>query len=331
MQLIDKIHQFGIFDSCKGSRLLHADKISLTHITKLKTLSDATGEVLINYGTIEKLDYGNKEKLILSWNQKYLNFHGSLPKYLFGNNLNLLTLNQAKEVFDDLSGKLGIDLSPSIISQLDTAFDLELQLPVKSYYSFLGPIKGMMRTPTDKDSLYYSNLSKADNLYDKIKALSKEGFTVSEIKNLMRFEKRDKTASLKRIIKKFGLDVLTVADFLRRDIYSEFIRDLLREYEAITKKQSFYYNPKPNCTPNDIIRLNAAENICNIGLEEYYARIENTKSLGLFRRKEYPSIAKGIGRNLSKSKNNTKPYPAIIELDDEIHRIAYASLLWVPL
>jgi len=326
VELIDKYHQFGIIDSCNFRIPLHSDKIRLIHLCKIKTEIDrATAEEIRNSGYLKNL--------AVSWNSDNATVYGSFAKYYFGNNLNLLTLNQYKIVTSDLSEKLGIDISLAKIFQLDNAFDAEVALPVKSYFNLFGEKKGMMRTPTDRNSLYYSNSFKIVNIYDKLKDLKHDGMIVTGIENLMRenlmrFEVRNKTAAIAKIIKMFGLTELTIADLRRRDIFSEFVRAVLKEYQSIAKKQDFYFDGNIR-KPNDIITPLAIAGINSIGLENVYSMIENTRALKKLKHNEYYSRMKNKVRGLSKHKDYTRPYPALTDLDNEMKLIENLSLRWV--
>jgi hypothetical protein len=322
VQLIDRNYQFSIIDTCNFRMPLNSETVNFSCLSQPETTTDSITH------EIKKIS-GKLKNLLVSIDSDSLTVCGSLAKYYCGNNLNLLRPKQLQIVVVELSDILDIDLLSAKITRLDTAFDIETEYKVKSYFPLFGFAKGMTRNFNGRDSLYYNGSFKSYCFYDKKKKLSKgiNPFAVNDVENLMRFEKRDNTTAISKIIDKFGLKELTLGDLISKDkIYCELVRSLQGAYESIEKKREFLPAFKHNSTPKDLVEILAAEDVCDKGFSEIRNRIENARRQDILDYPEYYSRMLAKLKSLSNNKSYTIPDPTIEVLNSQIRTITKYSL-----
>ena len=256
MQSVEDVHSLLV--NSKARKLSKKD-FSVYYWAKYK---DALIEV---NGSSETIDYmsgllESEEPIIDSSMPKmYFNvsIQVSLPKYYYGHNLKVLTLEDTKEAIDRLDEELGFNVSNMRVSRLDFAYNFNMNEPPVFYFQYLGEDSYLNRIPynSTSNSLYYnsegrnttttknnktipSNSKKVCVFYDKIKEFEKkEGENGMPLPkeyqgvNLLRYELRLSQNILSQLsarCKELGWD----KDPLEvKDLYNpQFFKVVLSEY-----------------------------------------------------------------------------------------------------
>lgn len=319
----DRIHQFAIVDTCNFFCKIGSSKIILTAIQNIRPnkLAPGTGEIISYIGSIKNL--------IVVWTAEFIWVTGSLAKYHYGNNLNLLTRQQTRFVIIELSGILGIDLMQAKIKRLDPAFNVPTALPARNYFPFFETKSRMVRNDSGANTLYFGNRHKQIVIYDKKKELWEVHKIKIQDEELTRVELRlFKPAIRNYMNSKYGKAYLTVADLLKRDVFLDFIRLIHNEYETIVKRRSHYFVLSLCKKPNDVVILLALNGIESFGgLEEVLQIVENSKALCEVPYPEFISRLKSIIRKIATSDNFTRKFEEISKLDNQVRFITKCSLM----
>ena len=113
----------------------------------------------------------NDQKLsfkVLPYQVSMMGKNSSICKYFLGNNFETLTLSQFKEAINEISDRLGVDVSKAIICRIDVATNFSMKFNPSAYNNCLihyprhkkGKING---------NLYFKTTRKELNFYDKVK------------------------------------------------------------------------------------------------------------------------------------------------------------------
>lgn len=146
--------------------------------------------------------YGNKylsgtiKGLKVDLHQNGINIRVSLPKFLLGNNIESIFLDEVKKAHEQISEILGFSIYKARVYRIDLASTFLMLQPFKDYiFQFLS--KPRFYSESDKNGLYYFNckkISKASTIlafYNKIQEQLKNGKQVDEsILNTFRYEIR---------------------------------------------------------------------------------------------------------------------------------------------
>lgn len=205
-----------------------------------KTVIDADGVVASIYGHLRNIK--------VSITQAGLHLTGSIAKYINGNNLDSITVDEVKDAFNELSDTFEIDIGKSNVTRIDLAANIELANPVTDYLSVLGNSSRLERSFCGNNTLYYQSQSMAKIkpktliFYDKVAEMKKELPAKYIGKNILRYEMRLNG----RLPQRFSLPTVT-ANTLTDKVFFHNVSDLwLTEYEAIHKKSNIdiSYQPK---------------------------------------------------------------------------------------
>lgn len=198
--------------------------------------------------------YGNKYKLKTSSHAKYtgntpvititnsnkLILKGSLP-YLFNdNNLVPFSLLEVKQAFNDLSLRLGVDLSDAIVNNFEFGVAIEVPFPFKEFIHNHISLFNMDSFSYGNKGKYFQDKNTRIKIYDagrnaKFKlskpvrhSLSKNG-KYNKNSNYVKLE-----IQYKKPAKSFA-KTITVTDLIDEDFLGLCVEDLLHTYRSITK------------------------------------------------------------------------------------------------
>jgi len=129
-----------------------------------------------------------------------VSFEGSIPKFLYSNNIAQCSADDVGVVMDALSDTLSIDLSPAKITRLDIAFNFLVSNPVSLYINSINSYPRLKKVLHENETVTFSSKSKAKTVlfYDKKKEMRETGnkkalASLSELVNdieILRFEVR---------------------------------------------------------------------------------------------------------------------------------------------
>lgn len=104
---------------------------------------------------------------VIEWSHG-ITIQGSLPKFLFNQNLTPITLNDVNQAIDEISNLLDIDIRNGTIRRIDIAANLNLDRPIGDYLLTLSSATRCTRKAYKNESVYFSNGSKSLVFYDKL-------------------------------------------------------------------------------------------------------------------------------------------------------------------
>lgn len=273
-----------------------------------KTVIDGDGAVTSVYGYLRNIR--------VSVTQAGLWLTGSIAKYVNGNNLDSINLDQVKDAFNELSDTFEIDIGKSNVTRIDLAANIELANPVADYLSVLGDSSRLDRFFYGNDTLYYQSQSKAKTkaktkpktlvFYDKVAEVKKELPANCIGKNILRYEMRLNG----RLPQRFSLPEVT-ANTLTDKVFFHNVSDLwLTEYEAIHKKSNIdiSYQPKTVAEGERILAAYALSELpedkynnfltaLSFDHPEYYSRFR--KKVSELRYNNYATESRGLSEELT--------------------------------
>lgn len=105
----------------------------------------------------------------VSLHDRGLSISGSLPKYLWSQNIDFPKPEDIYDAFEAWSEEIGIDVSKAKVTQLDIAGCIKVLFDTNIYFSYLGQARYYERFIYSGRSLYYSNQLRKIIIYDKLK------------------------------------------------------------------------------------------------------------------------------------------------------------------
>jgi hypothetical protein len=247
---------------------------------------------------------GKAKKMVIRHNTNSITIQGSLPKFLYGNNLNTLTRSDTNNVIQMLSDLISIDLNKARVQRVDFSANFITHYKPKYYYRFLGHLTRYHRQE-DSHSLYYNQANKKLLFYDKIKEAQINNMPIPNQyrdKNVLRYEMR----ILKQVKKFFKRDVL-VKDLSDKELYYYLIDKWYENYNNIEKqKQKIKIMDYKISTPKDFDNQLLIGLVQTLGFNHIDEIIEQMKLKKVFSQKEYYSRLKSKYRKMSK-----------VEIDEE--------------
>ncbi len=187
-----------------------------------------TGEVSV---------YGNVENIKVTQYFGGYSIQGSLPKFLYGNNVCQLTRKEVGLAIEKLSDRLHLPLDDADITKIEVGANICLAKQHTAYTRLLGDMPRMQRVSM-ADSLYYQGSSKVHPrqyyFYDKVAEVRKSGGTMPqglEAANMMRYEMRLKG----RLPFQLSIPEFKGSTLQDRVVYQELINRWLNGYLSIHK------------------------------------------------------------------------------------------------
>lgn len=187
-----------------------------------------TGEVSV---------YGNVENIKVTQYFGGYSIQGSLPKFLYGNNVCQLTRKEVGLAIEKLSDRLHLPLDDADITKIEVGANICLAKQHTAYTRLLGDMPRMQRVSM-ADSLYYQGSGRVYPrqyyFYDKVAEVKKHGGTMPqglEAANMMRYEMRLNGRL------PFQLSILEFKGSTLQDrvVYQELINRWLNGYLSIHK------------------------------------------------------------------------------------------------
>ena len=165
-----------------------------------------------------------------------IRIYGSIAKYLKGDNLETLPLEELKMAIEKLEGKLGIPVRKGRITRVDMAGTFQMKEKPLLYLKKLGWLEGFTRGTFSPDTLYYTR-GKVIQLcfYDKGKETGGKDLEVPP-GNLLRYECRFYSKGIRWLFKRN----LTVDKILDEKVFNVFISRWHELYTSIFKLGTNY-------------------------------------------------------------------------------------------
>lgn len=187
-----------------------------------------TGEVSV---------YGNVENIKVTQYFGGYSIQGSLPKFLYGNNVCQLTRKEVGLAIEKLSDRLHLPLDDADITKIEVGANICLAKQHTAYTRLLGDMPRMQRVSM-ADSLYYQGSGRVYPrqyyFYDKVAEVKKHGGTMPqglEAANMMRYEMRLNG----RLPFQLSIPEFKGSTLQDRKVYQELINRWLNGYLSINK------------------------------------------------------------------------------------------------
>lgn len=275
-----------------------------------------TGEVCI---------FGNLEGLKVCIYAGGISIIGSLPKYIYPNNIYLLNRSTTAQAIEKLSDALHLPLNDARVTGLEFGNAFMMRQPVESYLSKLGEMPGLQRYHFDVGSLYYKPRGKQQPkifaFYDKIADARVKGMVLPEGfkgANLLKYEMRLNG----RLHKQLGEPEVKASTLTERAFYAKLVTMYQESYFSIHKSNQV----KPDSmsqikTVSDAYNVLVARLISQSDKTQITGFLDELKANNVFAdRKSYTRLKNKI-EEVSTKAGITMSDELIKELDDEVKNV----------
>jgi len=270
---------------------------------------------------------GKIKNMLIRYVNNKLTIEGSLAKFQYGNNIQLLTKQDALQAILELSNMLNLPLFEGTVERLDVGILLQMNESLQSYYPYLGDLPCYGKNTYGNDSVSYQTKFKTLCFYDKFKEatkLIKNNPDLHIDKNSLRIESR--LLNNKQICKSLKLPEIKVKDLFNTIVPIKAINFLEESYLSIHKykdQKSIVKIDFGDFSLKEFDRQCRLNTIYNLGESNIYSQIEANKKPSVNR-----MAIKRLKDHIKKTKGNLKtnePNKLIEELDKKLS-IAVDSL-----
>lgn len=275
-----------------------------------------TGEVSV---------YGSVSNIMVSQTFGGYYIQGSLPKYLYGNNVCQLTRKDIGTAIENLSETLHLPIQDADVTGIEVGANICLSKVPSVYIGLLGDMPRMKRVMLG-DSLYYRGSGKVFPkqyyFYDKKQEVKEKGGVMPvglETANMLRYEMR----LTKRLPKQLGIQELKASTLQDRAVYRELVNRWLDGYLSINKitdmKGSGYVK---GMSVKQVREIFVAQQLAKGGALAIDNLITGLKAESFFTdRREYNKLKKSLYDIVGKGKSSVDN-ALINELTDNVKSIA---------
>lgn len=250
---------------------------------------------------------------------------GSLPKYLYGNNVCQLTRKDIGTAIENLSDTLHLPIQDADVTGIEVGANICLSKMPSAYIGLLGDMPRMKRVMLG-DSLYYRGSGKAFPkqyyFYDKKQEVKEKGGVMPvglETANMLRYEMR----LYRHLPKQLGIQELKASTLQDRAVYRELVNRWLDGYLSINKitdmKGSGYVK---GMSVKQVREIFVAQQLAKGGALAIENLITGLKAESFFAdRREYSKLKKSLYDIVGKGKSSVDN-ALIDELTDNVRLIA---------
>lgn len=275
-----------------------------------------TGEVSV-YGSVSNI------KVSQTFGGYYI--QGSLPKYLYGNNVCQLTRKDIGTAIENLSDTLHLPIQDADVTSIEVGANICLSKVPSAYIGLLGDMPRMKRVMLG-DSLYYRGSGKVFPrqyyFYDKKQEVKKKGGVMPhrfETANMLRYEMR----LYRHLAKQLGIQELKASTLQDRAVYRELVNRWLDGYLSIKKitdmKGSGYTK---GMSVKQVRETFVAQQLAKGGIIAIEGLITKLKGESFFTdRRDYSKLKKSLYDIVGKGKSSVDK-TLIDELTDNVRLIA---------
>ena len=275
-----------------------------------------TGEVSV---------YGSVSNIMVSQTFGGYYIQGSLPKYLYGNNVCQLTRKDIGTAIENLSDTLHLPIQDADVTGIEVGANICLSKVPSAYIGLLGDMPRMKRVMLG-DSLYYRGSGKVFPrqyyFYDKKQEVKEKGGVMPvrlETANMLRYEMR----LYRRLAKQLGIQELKASTLQDRAVYRELVNRWLDGYLSINKitdmKGSGYTK---GMSVKQVRETFVAQQLAKGGVIAIEGLITKLKGESFFTdRRDYSKLKKSLYDIVGKGKSSVDK-TLIDELTDNVKMIA---------
>ena len=286
-------------------------------LTRAKEQTDTqTGEVCT---------FGSLEGLKVSIYTGGISIIGSLPKFLYQNNIYPLDRHSTAQAIEKLSDSLHLPMADAKVTGLEFGRAFVMMHPVENYLSKLGDMPKLLRYHFDVGTLYYKprgrQQPKMFAFYDKKADAAAKGMVLPagfENANLLKYEMRLSG----RLPQQIKVPDVTASTLSEKSFYRLMVKRYQESYFAISKLNQVKTNVMSEIkTVSDAYDVFVARLINQSDQAQIAAFMEEMKGAKVFEdRKSYTRLKKKIQEVATKA-GVTVSDELIKELDDEIKNV----------
>lgn len=281
---------------------------NITQVTDMKT-----GEIKL---------LGGIENLRASVRLNGVFIAGSLPKYLYGDNIHVLDRRATAQAIEKISDNLHLDVSSAKVTGLEFGANFVMSKPVEEYLTRLGNMPRLERYGFNPSAIYYKGRGKKQQkvvaFYDKIAEAKEKNYEIPiglDEANILRYELRLKN----HLARQMQEQQVTASTMTELNFYRGLLDRYQRYYFSIIKRRK----PKSNVMEEiksvkdarDVLLAKFLNNAGEGVVEDY---IRGLKEASVFPDKKYYSRLKKELQSIATKSNFTEDDDLIKELDDEV-------------
>lgn len=258
---------------------------------------DVLSEVPCNLYNLEQRDNGDYiyytghlKNLYVIVKSFRVTIRGSLAKYYFGNNFQVLTMQYTKLAIEKLSSELNIPLHNAKVTKIHFGINIITEFKPSSYYPYLGDCNHFERIPY-KNSLYYHNMNREIVFYDKaLEAKEKKIQIPKEWKglNVLRMELK----YLKKVEVLNEGNPIYAFNLYEETFYTKIKENIKSAYNSIYQIDKFVLECNGKGTISDYFKLSLAARSKEKGYNSIIEEIDMLDANNFFKRAEYSSRIK---------------------------------------
>ncbi|KAA6338345.1 hypothetical protein EZS27_013643 [termite gut metagenome] len=276
--------------------------------------------------TGEVKTFGSLGGLNVAIHESGLSITGSLPKFLYPDNIYPLNRGSTKEAFEKLSDCLHFRADDAKIISVEFGTHFLMSKPVPAYLDMLRETTYLKRCQFEDSTLYYRSKGKQQPkticFYDKVKEAQGRGVLIPdglENSNLLRYEMRYK-GRLPQQLKEPEIIGKTLSD---EDFYRKMIKLYSDAYFEIDKVKSLKTNIMSEIkTVSDVFDVLVARLINQGDNDQITAFMDELKQYQVFDDPKYYTRLKKKLSDIAGKADITESNSLIKELDNEIKNIS---------
>lgn len=164
---------------------------------------------------------------------------GSLSRFLFGNNLRMLSYEESNQAIERLCSKIGLEASNIKLTSVDFAINILTKKEVKYYLPYFGEF-GAKKKKDYAKAVQYDIERLSLQIYDKVQQMRNNKSLFENVPsnllnaNIMRIELKLK--SLNHYLK-FGIKLYSLEDLMKQETYMKLFELLRNNFLEIQKKK----------------------------------------------------------------------------------------------
>jgi len=248
--------------------------------------------------------------------------NGSIPKYIFNENLTIPSLAQIEDALNEIANELNFNLQNTSVYRIDIGYNFRLNHNVKNYLGQFGNLVGFSKMNiNDLETLRYVKNDKTKQLlfYHKLLEMKANRVKIpSEFKDLDNFILRYELRLMKRLKVEFRLDNVRANMLYDKDFVSLLIEKWHDHYFNIHKTSKVRFRKYVFKKTLKLKNALAAFGLQSLGYDNVLNRINMVK-------KDYDSThiarLKKLIKDLSTNTDATVSYPLIKELDEKVEDV----------
>ena len=189
--------------------------------------------------------------------RKRMRIEGSIAKFLFHENVTMLTRETTQEALENLGEALGIDIGKARVSTLEFGVNIVVQREPWQYMQRLGEMPRRERIEYSRNTLYYGRKGREQpdeiKIYDKGREAKQKKNKGMEIplemrgKHILRFE----LSLNSRLPQQLDMEEIKASSLCTCEVWEKLKAMLLEKYESITKISKNGIDTKRIRSPKD--------------------------------------------------------------------------------